>query len=231
MSAELLLAKLQRQGALSTTEVTAFEALDLALLTVERGQQIAEQGARLDDLFIVSSGIVGRCKHLGGTGRQIVALHLPGDLCNFDVSGDRPLDFTLVALSRRATLGVIGGTGFDRLKSVGHLGQTLGALAQTNAAISRAWLANVVGRRSDVRLAHLLCELDARGGYDARKPIALELTQGDLADCIGVSAVQLNRSVTTLRAAGLLAKDRRSILIGDHVALAELAGFDPGYLS
>jgi len=58
----------------------------------------------------------------------------------------------------------------------------------------------------------------------------LPVAQTDLADCLGLSAVHVNRVLQLLRAEGLLTVSRSEYHLLQQEKLEELAGFDPAYL-
>jgi hypothetical protein len=92
---------------------------------------------------------------------------------------------------------------------------------------------NIGARDAEQRVAHLLCEMRARMGAigllrDGH--FEMPLTQAELADATGISAVHLNRVVKALRERGLLQPGRRSLSIADWPGLARFGGFDPQYL-
>lgn len=81
------------------------------------------------------------------------------------------------------------------------------------------------------RMAHLVCELLHRlGERGARADHPCPLTQTDLADLLGMSAVHTNRVLQTLRRRGLAGLARGRLLSPDTMGLAALARFSPDYL-
>ncbi len=91
-----------------------------------------------------------------------------------------------------------------------------------------------LGRRTTrERLAHFLCEIWTRLraiGLADEDGCALELTQVELADILGLSNVHINRTLQSLRATGLVQLRSGMLRIHDHAALAQVATFDPAYL-
>ena len=59
----------------------------------------------------------------------------------------------------------------------------------------------------------------------------LALTQSDVADVLGLSVVHTNRTIRDLRATGFVSWKNFDVEIRDFDRLADLAGFDPTYLS
>ena len=100
-------------------------------------------------------------------------------------------------------------------------------------AILREWLVNVGRRNAYERMAHLLWEMYLRHtvvGKVDEGGFFLPLTQADLADALGLSTVYVNKTITRLRASGIIETDRRQIRIIEPAELSAIAGFDAGYL-
>jgi CRP-like cAMP-binding protein len=91
-----------------------------------------------------------------------------------------------------------------------------------------------LGRRTAIaKVSALLCELRLRlqvvdlanaQGFD------LPLTQTDLAECLGLTNVHVNRTVRELREQGVVAIQGGRVTILDLPMLERIAEFDPTYL-
>ena len=102
-----------------------------------------------------------------------------------------------------------------------------------DAAIFREWMANVGRRNAKERISHLLCEMALRWkavdlARDHSYP--LPVTQTELADATGLSAVHVNRVLQELKAEGLVSVRSLTVSVADWEGLKETAGFDPIYL-
>ena len=102
-----------------------------------------------------------------------------------------------------------------------------------DASIFREWVVNVGRRDARARISHLLCELIVRlqnigagrqGAYD------FPLTQEQIADCTGLTAVHTNRTLQSLRKEGLIQLSAKSLSVLDWERLREAADFDELYL-
>ena len=56
------------------------------------------------------------------------------------------------------------------------------------------------------------------------------MTQSDLADCLGMSLVHINRILQRMRAEGLITLAGGTVTIQDWQRLSQIAGFDAAYL-
>ena len=93
-----------------------------------------------------------------------------------------------------------------------------------DASVFREWVVNV-GRRDAVeRIAHLLCELALRikaADLSDGPMFDFPLTQEQIADATGLTAVHTNRTLQRLRKAGLINLSSSKLTILDWDALAE----------
>jgi CRP-like cAMP-binding protein len=115
-----------------------------------------------------------------------------------------------------------------------HLTRLFWLNTLVDAAIHRNWIV-ALGRLPAVnRMAQLVCEMYVRlEVVDLARNHEFEfpLTQPVMADALGLSLVQVSRSLRTLRTQGLLAWRARTVRIPDWERLAAFAHFDPTYLS
>jgi len=102
-----------------------------------------------------------------------------------------------------------------------------------DGAIFREWLLSIGKRDGYARLAHLLCEMAMRSeatGLGTRRGYQLPVTQGELGDTTGMTAVHANRMLQRLRADGLITTRGSEMRIDDWSRLAAAGGFDASYL-
>jgi CRP-like cAMP-binding protein len=102
------------------------------------------------------------------------------------------------------------------------------------ASIAREWIANVGQRNARERLAHLLCEFALRlqlAGLGQETGYELPMTQQELADATGMTAVHINRTIKSLEKDRLVDRTTpRAIMIRDWAQLADAGDFDSTYL-
>jgi CRP-like cAMP-binding protein len=103
-----------------------------------------------------------------------------------------------------------------------------------DASIFREWIANVGRRDARTRLAHLLCEFALRlevAGLGRQSNYELPMTQEQLADATGMTAVHVNRCMRSLEREGLIERgSARGVRIGSWKQLAAAGDFDSTYL-
>ena len=100
-------------------------------------------------------------------------------------------------------------------------------------AIQREWTVNLGQRTAYERIGHLLVELYLRLrtvglAHDGR--CDFPLTQNDLADATGLTAVHVNRTLQELRRDKLIELERKQLHILDLERLEDVSMFNPNYL-
>ena len=105
--------------------------------------------------------------------------------------------------------------------------------ALVTAAIQREWIVSLGQRHALERTGHLLCETFLRleaAGLASGSICEFPITQAELADATGLSAVHVNRTLQELRSTGLVSLANRTLTIHDMGALMRAALFNPSYL-
>ena len=106
-------------------------------------------------------------------------------------------------------------------------------MTNIDASIHREWTASL-GRRSALeRMAHLFCEIFVRlklVGQTTGNSYEYPLTQLELAECLGLTPVHVNRTLQELRKRKLIEVGRGRVTIPDFTALTAMGEFDPEYL-
>lgn len=196
-------------------------------------QDILREGERTKRCFLLASGVVSRYKTLPNGGRQINSFHLPGDMVDLQSALLLQADH---AIRTHSPVTIVTFDCQDMLKlaeDYPEWGRAFWFDTMVDSAIFREWMLNV-GRRSAVsRIAHLLLELawrlEAIGESDGKK-FVMPVTQGDLADAVGLSAVHTNRSLQKLREDELIRSYGRTVIIENPEELARIGTFDSRYM-
>lgn len=235
--AAVFLARLRRSPGLGAADLAAFSGAAAEMRAVAPHATIVAEGDRADRVHVVLEGWAARLKILENGSRQIPALFLPGDVCDLGALYLGHGDCAVVALTQVTALTFSR----DQLRSLTdrHRGlrDAFARMLATELAAATQW-AVCLGRRSArERMAHLLCELfvriDAAGGVAggaAANACAMPLTQEEMADVLGLTAVHVNRTLQAMRAEGLITLRDQRLTIEDWPALKRAAGFDAGYL-
>lgn len=196
-------------------------------------RDLIREGENPKYIHLMLDGWACRYKTLPDGRRQIVAFFVPGDFCDLNVYVLRQMDHSIGAITR-LSVADINRDEMDRLTAnYPRITQALWWEALVNASIQREWTLNVGQRTAYERLAHLLTELFLRlrtvnltNGVSCDFP----LTQNDLADATGLTAVHVNRTLQELRRDKLIELERRRLTIPDLQRLMDAAMFNPNYL-
>ncbi|WP_336487495.1 Crp/Fnr family transcriptional regulator [Methylobacterium nigriterrae] len=223
--------KLEHGSRLSDAERTVLHELTLNRRSVSTRHEIPIND-NTDRVHLVMSGIAGRYKTLLQGGRRIVSFALPGDLCGLHQSGTSVHELRLGALTPCSVVDIPRATVTELVKAHAGIARAMRWLTLMELSRAREWLAND-SRPAEKRLAHHLCELfvclQVVGLADERG-FDLAISQGDLADALGISPVHINRVLQALRAKELVVWSKSVLMIPDVSQLTAFAEFDPGYL-
>lgn len=227
------LMRLRARHDISAAEEAAIRGAAAEIRPAPAGTVLVRAGQALDVSILLLSGVVARQKDLADGRRQITELHVAGDFTDLHGFTLKRLDHDVVALSA-CSMALFP---HRQIKAITeqhpHLGRVYWFLTNLDAAIHREWELSLGRRTALERMAHLFCELQVRlglvgladaGGY------ALPLTQGALAECLGLTTVHVNRTLKQLRDEGLAELRRGRLVIFDLAGLRRTAGFDPAYL-
>lgn len=230
---ELYLRRVEGRHPLPAAARQALYDLPRKRQTFDIYRDVVREGERTRRCCLVETGFVSRYKTLPTGGRQINSFHTAGDMVDLQSSLLLVADHSI----RTHTPTTILTFDCQDVLRLAHewpeWGRAFWFDTMVDSAIFREWMLNV-GRRSAVsRVAHLMLELawkfKAIGESDGKK-FVLPVTQADLADAAGLSAVHTNRSMQKLREDGLIRTYGKTVVIEDEAALSRLASFNPLYL-
>jgi len=225
--------RLGRGAPLDAMAVAAVMSMPHVVRNFEPGQYLLREGDRPQFCTFVLSGFTFRHKFVGDGGRQIVSIHIPGDFIDLQNVLLDESDHNIQALTVAAVAQIDIDVVVDLAFAHPSLGRALWRESLIEASIFREWVANIGRRDARSRTAHLLCELAMRreaAGLGARATFELPMTQEQLGDALGLTAVHINRTLKTLHDEGLIARSKRSVSVADWGKLRDAADFTSGYL-
>ncbi|MFA5965368.1 MAG: Crp/Fnr family transcriptional regulator [Sphingomonas sp.] len=212
----------------------AILGLPHVIRTLRAGEFMVREDDRPRHGWLLLSGFAIRHKVAGNGGRQILALHLMGDLIDPGQSMPPHADHNIQALGG-AKLALIPVEALRDLAARNPaVGEAMRLEALLEAAIFREWMLNLGRRDARTRTAHMVCELAIRlhmAGLSQRDHFDLPLTQEQLADALALTNVHVSRMFKALAAEGLIVRDNRRITILDFARLATVGDFDQRYLN
>lgn len=227
------LKKLRLRTAISPEEERVIRGLVAENRRWPADTMLVRAGEQLNVSMLVLDGWLVRSKDLPSGERQVLEIHVPGDFADLHGFTLKQLDHDISSVTEC----VIGYVPHDRLMALSetypHLTRVYWLSTNVDAAISRE-MGLSLGQRSAIsRMAHLFCELHARLEIIGRTEVErfeFPLTQRELAECLGLTVVHVNRTIQELRRKGLVEAANRHITILDRAGLEAVADFDPRYL-
>lgn len=198
-----------------------------------QGEKIAWDGDRPTKSFIIVDGFAVSSKTTTEGNRQILAYFMPGDVPDLQSLHLPALDVT-VSTIRPCKVAFVQHTVLQEIcERHPAIAKVLWRWTLIAGSIHREWVTSVGRRRSSARIAHLMCEVISRMralGLAQGNSCEMAMTQLELADATGMSAVHVNRSVQALRRANLITLRGTTLTVLDWEGLKSFGEFDPAYL-
>ena len=229
----LIARRLDSRIALDDEAVRAILALPHVLRALRPGEYFLREGERPKQSTVVIEGYVYRHKLVQDGGRQIVAIHLPGDCVDLQNILLDESDHNIQALTRATMCSFPHADMLDLAFRHPEIGKALWRESLVEASLFREWIANIGRRDARARVAHLLCELAVRceaAELGSRRSFELPMTQEQLGDALALTAVHVNRTLRVLEIDGLIRRSKRAVIVGDWARLRAAADFDEKYL-
>jgi CRP-like cAMP-binding protein len=230
---DVLIQKLESRDDLGRSQRQAILDLPCERWSARPGDLIVREGERQTTSLMLISGFAGRFALLGNGGRQFTELALPGDFMDLHSLVMKRLDHSVLAISDCDMAAVPHKALRELIARDPHLGRLFWLETVVDAAIHRIWLVGLGRQDAQARMAHLFCETKTRleaVGLADQDGFDFPLTQAELADVLGLSSVHVNRTLMSLRSAGLMEWRDGRVTIGDWKRMAEVAEFNPLYL-
>ena len=182
---------------------------------------------------LLITGFAFRQKLVSDGARQIISFHIPGEFLDIQNSMLEVADHNLQSLTRSTVALVSRNALSDLMASRPAIRRALWLDSLVDSSIFREWVVNVGRRDARARIAHLLCELAARlrsAGIADGEIFDFPLTQEQVGDATGLTAVHTNRTLQSLRKDGLISLSSNRLSILDWDALTEVGDFNERYL-
>ena len=228
-----LMSRLGHYVDLSDDEFESLSSLPHRMETRRPGEEIVAIGDVIDFVFVVESGWAIRYRILDDGRRQIVNFMLPGACFDMMSMAYAKADHA-VSAATEVTLRRIKSSDFLKAISVKpRLATAFWWVAIQEEAILREQIIRIGRRSAKERVAHLLLELNRRiAAVDGRLTdfINLPFPQALFADALGLSVVHVSRTLTKLKAEGMIATGQSGIEIVERKRMAEMCDFDSRYL-
>ena len=228
-----LILKLESLASLSDDDRAVLNEISAHPLSVPARTDLIREGDPPNGVYLILEGMACRYKMRSNGARQIMAYLVPGDFCDLDVALLKEMDHAIGTLSACKVVQIPPEVIQQLLRDHPALSRAMRLSTLVDEATLREWLVNLGRRSAEERMAHLLSELllrlQAVGCADSNSYV-FPITQTELADTTGLSAVHVSRTLANLRRQGLVRFSDRYVQILDLPRLQKLADFRPNYL-
>ena len=228
MSGSCFAERLESLVSLTPAEHRALERLEERQRTLRRGAALQRENDRANELYVLKKGMMMSSVLLDDGSRQILRFLFPGDMMGEGalVYGEAPETLTAVTDCTVCP--------FERPAFATLIAEhpRLAALIMVYAQVERVSLTDrlaSLGRTSaKARVAALLLELRNRMrglDRDIGATFALGLTQEEIADATGLTAVHVNRMLRQLEDERLIARENGRVTIVNEPQLIRAANY------
>lgn len=183
--------------------------------------------------MLLVSGFAFRQKLVSDGARQIISIHIPGEFVDLQNGTLEIADHNVQSLGASTVAVVPKDALNDLVSSNAAIRRAAWLDILVDGSIFREWVVNVGRRDARGRIAHLLCELISRlrnANICCGPTYNFPLTQEQLADATGLTAVHTNRTLQTLRKDRLITLSANQLTVLDWEALAHVGDFNERYL-
>jgi len=227
------LLKLRRRAEVSAEEERAIREALGEERTYPADHVVIRAGQRIEASTLLLDGIMCRYKDLSDGQRQITELHVTGDFVDLHSFTLKRLEHDIITLTA-CRVAMVPHENLTRItEQFPHLTRLYWFTTNVDAAIHREWELSLGRRTALSRIAALFCEMRLRleaVGMTEGETYALPLTQTDLAECLGLTPIHVNRTLKELREQGMVQFRSGRVTILDWDRLRDVAEFDPAYL-
>lgn len=198
-----------------------------------RDNYLVREGEAATHCMLLVDGYAYRQKLVADGARQIISFHIPGEFIDIQNAMLDVADHNVQSLGR-STIAALDKEALTQLMAKDPaVNRAVWLDSLIDASVFREWVVNVGRRDARTRIAHLLCELALR--LDSAKVadgsmFDFPLTQEQLADATGLTAVHTNRVLQSLRKDGLISLAANRLTILDWRRLADVGDFNERYL-
>jgi CRP-like cAMP-binding protein len=228
-----MLRKFERRAPLEEGDREALLSLSFRQKTCEASTYLVREGAPSDECFLILEGLAYRHKITEDGGRQIVSLHIPGDMIDLEGTLLKRADYNAQTLTRCSVATIPTKHLIELVDTHPRVARAMWVDTLIDGSIYREWVMNVGRRPAMQRIGHLLCEFARRlevAGLGNARGYQFPMTQEHLADATGLTPVHVNRTLKALEAEGLIKRERRFVHIPDWERLRDMSGFNELYL-
>jgi CRP-like cAMP-binding protein len=228
-----LVRRMRTSDAISEDDIATIHALAITVKDYPAERAIMRDGERATECCLIVEGFGIRSKTLSEGKRQILSIHIPGEIPDLMSLFLHVMDHDLSTLTP-CRLGFISHEALRQLhRRRPNVAEMFWRDTLIDAAMFREWIVNVGQRPAPARLAHVMAELRERLRVIGRvegNSFEMPLTQEQIGEALGITGVHANRVIRQLREGGIVDLHRGRVTVLDEFRFLELADFDDRYL-
>lgn len=209
--------------ALTDAEHRALHRLEERQRTLRRGAALQRENEPADELFVLRKGLMMSSVLLDDGSRQILRFLFPGDMIGVSALVYRDAPETLTALTEITVCPFERSTFATLVEQHPRLASLILVIGQIERVALTDRLASLGRTSAKARVGALLLELRNRQrttDKSIQDEFTLGLTQEEIGDATGLTAVHVNRMLRQLEDDGLIARQAGRVRLLDDAALA-----------
>ncbi|RZI60873.1 MAG: Crp/Fnr family transcriptional regulator [Zymomonas sp.] len=230
---DLFIRRLLLRSNLNLHEQEAIRSLPRISVRVHARRDFVLPGATVDHVSLVVAGVAARFDLMRDGSRAIAQFFVAGDVCDLPSLVAPRAGWGLTALSQVQLVQIP----LDALRRLVSAYPEIGAAfwrdSAADAGVLAKWVGNMGRKDAKARVAHLFCEMAVRieaTGLGTRERFALDITQEQIGDAMGLTPVHINRTLMALREDNLIFLHSHVVEVIDWERLVSFAGFDEVFL-
>jgi len=230
---DLLLRRWSKHTQLTAEDRAALLSLPYTRKSFGKDAYLVREAQPATECQLLLRGFAFRQKLLRSGARQIISFHIPSEFVDLQNSVLGVADHSVQSLNRCEAAIIPRGPLMELAEARPAIRRAMWIDTLIDASIFREWVVNVGRRDSRARIAHLLCELVKRLqaiGMGTGETFEFPLTQEQVADATGLTAVHTNRTLQSLRRDGLIQLASGRLTVLDWEGLRNVGDFDELYL-
>lgn len=222
--------------ALDREERAMLENLPTEVATFDSSTRLVAAGQACNRSTLLVEGFIMRgLENIDGGGgkRSALSVHVPGDFVDLHCFALKRLDHNVDTIGPAKVAYIPHEALQGVLRDAPTVARFLWSSTLLDAAMHRQWILKLEQLTTPRRIAHIFVELWRRlemVGLAEEDGFETPLTQADLADMSGSTAVHTNRALRELRTRGLAEFRRGCLACRDRAALEAYADFSADYL-
>jgi CRP/FNR family transcriptional regulator len=232
-NASPLVRRLGRSVLLTSEEVDYLETMQVNQASIGKGDEFIHDGEPLRVTFLVRRGWVIRYRITPAGRRIIIGVSLPGDFIGLHVNFNHSAIFSAAGLTDTSLALIEPVRILEIHRRFPVLASGLDWMSVRHSNILSEHKVSLGARTAAQRILHFLLELWVRleqVGLANGKGYELELTQEQIGDCMGLSTVHVNRSLSRLSKENLVRLDKGTVTFPQVSRSVSFADFDDRFL-